>query len=97
MDGRLLVYIAVVVAFAVGQQSLENRMMKQANQHLRSDEQITRSMWSWSKTGFKSGERFRLWKIHRRFFPDSTLRFFCAMMFVLTLIRMFSGPKLLYP
>ena len=96
MDIRIWVYFGVVFAFIVGQQCLENRMMRQANQRLPADEQITRSMWTWSKTGFQSGERFRLWKMHRRFFPDSTLRFFCAAMFVLIFVWMFSGLKLLY-
>jgi hypothetical protein len=97
MDIRLLVYVVIFFGCGWVQWSLESRMMEQVNQRLPTDEQITRSMWSWSKTGFKSGDRFRLWKMHRHFFPDSALRFFCAAMFVLTLARMFGGLSLLYP
>jgi hypothetical protein len=71
-------------------------MMKQTNPHLPEEEQIARSMWSWSRTGFKSGDQLRLWRMHRRFFPDSLLRFCWATIFALTLGWMFLGLSLLY-
>ena len=46
--------------------------------------------------GVDSDDRGQLWRMHRRFFPDSPLRFCWAKIFVLTFAWMFLGLSLLY-
>ncbi len=96
LDARVVLYFAVLAAGAATEWGITTRMTHQANQHLLPDQQIVPTIWTWSETCFKGGERRRLTRVHRRFFPDSTLRYWRAVVEVLTLLWMFLGLWILY-
>jgi hypothetical protein len=96
MDTRLLilfVYFCIFLGDGVGILIVRDRMVMQADRRLPGDGKIRNAMWS--KSRLKRGEIFRLWRVHRRFFPHSSLRFSYMALWVLTLSWLFFGLNLL--
>lgn len=86
-------YFCFILAGAMAIWIVRERLVSQADQKLPEDAKVQRTMWS--RTGLKSGEMTRMWRAHREFFPNSSLRFWYVALWVLTISWMFIGLELL--
>jgi hypothetical protein len=96
MDTRLLtffIYFCIFFVGGVGILIVRDRMVMQADQRLPDGGKIRGTVWS--RNALKRGEMFRLWRVHRQFFPRSPLRFSYLALWVLTLSWLFFGLNLL--
>jgi hypothetical protein len=96
MDARLLIlfiYFCIFLGGGIGILNVRDRMAMQADLRLPEDGKIRGS--SGSKSGFKRCKTFRLWRLHRQFFPHSSLRFSYVALWVFTLSWLFFGLNLL--
>jgi hypothetical protein len=96
MDARLLIlfiYFCIFLGGGIAILIVRDRMVVQADRWLPDDGKIRGTLWSRSR--LKRGEMFRLWRVHRRFFPNSSLRFSYVALWVLTLSWLFLGLNLL--
>ena len=91
--GTVSVYVFFFLGGGLGTWIVRERLVNQANQRLPQGAKVRRTMWS--RTGLESGEMTRMWRAHREFFPNSSLRFWYIALWVLTLSWMFFGLKLL--
>jgi hypothetical protein len=87
------IYICFFFGGALGFWIVRARLVAQANRELPEGAKVQRTMWP--RTGLKSGEITRMWRAHREFFPNSSLRFLYIALWVLTLSWMFIGLELL--
>jgi hypothetical protein len=92
-DLSLAVYFCLFVCGGVGIWVVRERIVTEADTHLADSDKIQRTMWS--RTGLKTGEMTRAWRIHRRFFPHSSLRRLYVGLWIFTLSWMFLGLDLL--
>jgi hypothetical protein len=92
-ESILLIYVCFFFGCGMAIFIVRERMVAQANQQLPEDEKIRRTMWS--RSGLAGGEMSRLWRAHRQFFPDSSLRFWYIALWALALSWMFFGLTLL--
>jgi hypothetical protein len=72
-----------------------NRIAGEVDQHLPENEQYSLSRWSFWRSAWASFNWFRIWRSHRRLFPDSYLRLWYVTTGVLTVFGMFFGFKIL--
>jgi len=96
MDARLLIlfiYCCIFLGAGLGILNVRDRMVMQADLRLPDDGKIRGS--KGSKRGFKRGEVFRLWRLHRQFFPHSSLRFSYMALWFFTLSWLVFGLNLL--
>lgn len=87
------IYGFVLVGGGAGIYIVREMLVDEADEQLPDEEKIQRTMW-W-RTGLKSGEMPRAWETHQAFFPDSSLRFWYVVLWVLSLSWMFLGLQLL--
>ena len=95
-DARLLIlfiYFCIFLGGGMGILIVRDRLVAQADRRLPDDGKIRGTMWS--KSTLKRGAIFRLWRVHRQFFPHSSLRYSYAALWVLTLSWLFFGLNLL--
>jgi hypothetical protein len=86
MDTRLLIlfiYFCIFLGGGMGILIVRDRMVAQADRRLPDDGKIRGTMWS--KGALRRGAMFRLWRVHRQFFPHSSLRYSYVALWVLTL------------
>jgi hypothetical protein len=96
MEARLLilfVYFCIFLAGGIGILIVRDRMVVQADRRFPNDGKIRETMWS--RSGIKRIDIFRLWRVHRQFFPNSSLRFSYVALWVLTLSWLLFGLNLL--
>ena len=89
----LFIYLCVFVGGGIGIKIVRDRILAQADERLPTDAKIRHTIWS--RSGLKTGEMFRAWRVHRQFFPDSPLPFLYIAVWVFTLSWMFFGLNLL--
>lgn len=93
VDIRLLTFIGIFVGVGICILIARERMVAEVDERLPDHEKIQRTMWS--RSGLKDGEMSRVWRLHGRLFPDSSLRFWYIALWILALSWMFFGLSLL--
>jgi hypothetical protein len=91
MNYRLLLYFGLLFFGVLIKTLIWNRVTRQVNQQLPENEQYSLSMWSLRKSNVGEFNQFRIWRTHRRLFPDSYLRLSYATTLILTLLWFFSA------
>lgn len=94
---RFFVYLCVFFSGGVVEMLLWNRITRQVNQHLPVEEQYSLSIWALRRSARGEFSQFRIWRSHRRFFPDSYLRLSYLTTLILTIVWMFIGLNVLNP
>jgi hypothetical protein len=92
MDIRLAIFICVFLSFGPAIVIVRGRMIAQANERLAPDDQMQGN--PLVRGGIKWREMIRAWRVHREFYPDSSLRFWYVALWVLVILWVFFGLKI---
>ena len=85
INTRQVVFLAIFLLFNVPTYMIRDRMAREVNvQTVGGGRQFRRSWWTW--TGSKQIE---LWRLHRRYYPNSSLRIYLAAIYVLAVAWIF--------
>ena len=79
-------YFCVFLLGGLTQILIWNRITKQVNARSPEDEQYSLSIWSVQRSNRGEINMFRIWRSHRRLFPDSYLRLWYVTTLVLWLL-----------
>jgi hypothetical protein len=94
MGMGLLIYLGVFLLGESASLFIRRQLMEEVNERLPENEKFGWSTWPPWKSAWSDGDKFRLWRAHRQFFPGSRLRMCYAAALVLTVAWMFIGPSL---
>ena len=92
---RISLYLCILSSVGLIQMFVWNRITRQVNEHLPENEQYSLSIWSLRRSAKGEINQFRIWRTHRRFFPDSYLPLWYVAALVLTVFWMFFGLSIL--
>jgi len=95
MSLRFVSYLCILFFGGVAERFVWTRITKQVNQHLPRDKEYSLSIWTLWRSAWGEFNQFRIWRTHRRLFPDSYLPVWHVAAFVLTVFWMFFGLTLL--
>jgi len=85
----LFIYFCILLGGAAAILILRDRMLVQANGRLPDDGKIPGALRF--RSAFDRREMFRVWRVHRQFFPRSSIRYSYMALWVLTLSWVFFG------
>ena len=72
--GIVFVYFGIFYSAGVAQWMVWKRMTREVNRHLADSEQYSTSMWAFRRSARAPVNQFKIWRLHRQFFPESYLR-----------------------
>jgi hypothetical protein len=86
-----IIYFVIFFLVALAHWIVTKRMTRQVNQHLPESEQYSTAIFPSSTLAFQRSARspvyqFRIFQLHRQFFPESSLRWFWFATLILMII-----------
>jgi hypothetical protein len=85
--GNVMVYFGIFYSACLAEWMVLKRMAREVNQYLPESEQYITSVWSFSpRTARAPGNQYRIWQLHRQFFPESYLRWLLLASLVLMVL-----------